>query len=412
MLALAAMLDIVLFRTGEEAALRESQRRRGADPGLIDQVIAADAIWRQSQARTVGARTGVARARKAMRTGATASALETVQALSREAVEAEASELRHRLELQRLMLCVGNLVHEDAPVSDGGTTAAKSSPRAAPSVAYPAPSSTTWERRQDAWLAHALRFVQARGFHLTATPLALDSGRMSKLDRFCRERGDLPPGGTLSALAAASPLGALHACSWIRPEDLPLRYGLLWPAEAGPSGAESGGLGARDEVGAAAAAACEGASTGDDSSAAEAAGAAAIAPAVPELWLSVIAADDGSCWDAYKELCQMATELHAEMLGLHTESTEVRACDLGRAEARAWVLRTALGADSVELARGACEFDFHARRLGVRCGFKKQGEHSKRHVHTLTVRLFRPSVCQQVMAARYSLARAQGEPVS
>jgi len=124
----------------------------------------------------------------------------------------------------------------------------------------------------------------------------------------------------------------------------------------------------------------------------------AAAPAVPELWLSVIVADDGSCWDTYDDLFNLAAEMHAEMLGLRTERTEVCAANLALDEARAWVLRTAVAGVDVELARGACEFDFHARRFAVRCGFKKQGEHTKRHVHTLTVHLFRPSMCQHIMA--------------
>ena len=46
------MLDVVNFRTdmgGDPEVVRESQRRRFADVGLVDKVIEYDAEWRQSK---------------------------------------------------------------------------------------------------------------------------------------------------------------------------------------------------------------------------------------------------------------------------------------------------------------------------------------------------------------------------
>ena len=47
--------------------------------------------------------------------------------------------------------------------------------------------------------------------------------------------------------------------------------------------------------------------------------------------------------------------------------------------------------DELVLARACCEYDYRARRLGVRCGAKALGERSKRHVHSLHACILRPS---------------------
>ena len=91
---------------------------------------------------------------------------------------------------------------------------------------------------------------------------------------------------------------------------------------------------------------------------------------------------------------------------------------LGRAEARASTLH-AVGpdgrgkggqaaeeaeateaTDGVVLARTCCEFDYRARRLGMRCGHKQMsGEHTKRHVHTLRACVFRPAAALLALGA-------------
>ena len=48
------MLDILLFRAengGEPEMVRESQRRRLADPAVVDRIIELDAVWRAAQSR-------------------------------------------------------------------------------------------------------------------------------------------------------------------------------------------------------------------------------------------------------------------------------------------------------------------------------------------------------------------------
>ena len=56
-------------------------------------------------------------------------------------------------------------------------------------------------------------------------------------------------------------------------------------------------------------------------------------------------------------------------------------------------------ASEIELARVACEFDYRARRLGVRCGFKALGERTKRHVHTVRACVLRPSAALLALGA-------------
>uniref|UniRef100_A0A7S2FLE3 Uncharacterized protein n=1 Tax=Haptolina brevifila TaxID=156173 RepID=A0A7S2FLE3_9EUKA len=62
----------------------------------------------------------------------------------------------------------------------------------------------------------------------------------------------------------------------------------------------------------------------------------------------------------------------------------------------------------VELARVGCEYDYVARRLGIRCGFPQLGEPSKRHVHTVNACLCRPTACLLALAAA---AGDEGDPL-
>ena len=74
---------------------------------------------------------------------------------------------------------------------------------------------------------------------------------------------------------------------------------------------------------------------------------------------------------------------------------EVASHALRHEEARAVELRCA----GIALARISCEYDFCARRLGVRCGYKALGDREKRHVHTLRARLLQPSAALLALGA-------------
>lgn len=413
------MLDLQLFRdSGAPEDVRESQRRRGADATLVDAVIAADALWREQSKAAADAKHDLAKAKSACRpqpgleaelhvrpSKAELTALATSVAVTTEA------QRNAQAALQELVIRVGNLVHEDVPsahLSQAPSESLAILPHSssqhqaellhaaalrrlfAAGLAEPVPSGSPgrWRPSQAAlllqqeWCAYALEMLASRGYTQLTAPLPTTSDRRDKFERLCRERGEssraFPLGSTENAL------GALHACSIIRPEELPLRYVLV------DQGARENAQGAVDwsEDGV-----C------DDG----------CEDGVPSLWLHVACADDGSCWGALNELMQLAEELHAALHGMPTRTHEMRAEELGLADAKAFTLNAALPrpeahavdqpARGIELARVSCEFDYRARRLGMRCGFKTMGERNKRHPHTLRACLLRPSAALLALGA-------------
>ena len=71
-------------------------------------------------------------------------------------------------------------------------------------------------------------------------------------------------------------------------------------------------------------------------------------------------------------------------------------------------VHNALRTRQLTLARVGCEFDFRARRLGIRCGFKALGERTKRHAHTLRARLFDPGRALLALGAAAAAREADG----
>ena len=144
------MLDVALFRShkgGDPRVVRESQRRRQADVALVDAVILADERWRKLQkdlelARAEQQQRKAAASRAAPRRSAAAPPAESssetpslqeeqlcaetppapptraeLKAHAATVAAAEGSARGALVELQGLLLQIGNLVHEDAPLS-------------------------------------------------------------------------------------------------------------------------------------------------------------------------------------------------------------------------------------------------------------------------------------------------------
>ena len=421
--------------------IRESQRRRGADPALVDAVIAADSQWRDLVRSCNEARAALTKAKAQFRPGAVTAGTdgngdqavrcskEELQALSQVAAAAAAAERDAHGQLAALLLQIGNLVHEDAPTAATATTADHvvdtaspspmlRSPPSRPGIATTSPSlrrlvasgfaeilpgGSGWRTTRHGlviehlWIAQALEFLIAKGYSALHAPLLTPSDRRTKLEKLCRERGEASP-PNLEAIENA--VGAMHACSSLTPTDLPLRYVLVVPPSSrggktasalDSNGGIRGDGGVDDPIGSA-----------------------------PTLWLHVVCPDDESCWDLHAELCDLVTELHASLHGLPTAIAEVPAAELGLAEARAHTLRLATAPSpkedaqaasssepaptldspprSLALASVACEYDYRARRLGTRCGFKSLGERTKRHVHTLQACALRPAAALAALA--------------
>ena len=107
-----------------------------------------------------------------------------------------------------------------------------------------------------------------------------------------------------------------------------------------------------------------------------------------DLMVSVVCADDGSCWDELSSALADVEAMYLE-LELRCESDEVPAQFLAAADARAFSSSPRMPAaasvdgDRAELARLSAQADFSTRRLCVRCGVKSLGERNKRFAHTM-----------------------------
>ena len=381
--------------------VRESQCRRHGDGLLIDAVVAADARRRSLQKALEGARTQQ-RSHGSLRRGKPPSAGDDAAAaiLTRDDLEALASTVAAaQAMLQALLQCISNLVHEHAPFAPPTPAPARAlTLPARPIPSEPAGAALLWQRLhavglaeptgggggggggswqacglglllEHAWLTHALGVLGAHGFELSTEPLQPTADTLAKLDKLRANRGERLPGGgaaaftaahSSAALASADPLSTAHACSTRAPSTLPLRHASVRRTAHGTA----------------------------------------------ELWARAMCADDGSCWDVLNELLSLATALHAELLlGVPLRIVERHASELGRCESRAFALVATGGGDGggggggVELARGGCEYDFRARRLGVRCCFPQLGESGKRHVHMVTACLCAPTACAVALAS-------------
>ncbi len=239
------MLDLLLFRAdkgGDPFLVRESQRRRRADVAVVDAVVEADARWRKLQRELDDSRAMQAKLRARARPPgakskkAAAPAVdgppptrEELAAVGAAIAVAERAAQSAQSELQALLQCVGNLVHEDAPLLSAQPAGRMLSPDAlrrrliasgfAEPIASGAAASGAWRAvgdgllLQQRWLAHALGFMAARGFELLHAPLQAPMDRLAKLDKARRGRGEQGMGAAaLATRLAADPLGALHAC--------------------------------------------------------------------------------------------------------------------------------------------------------------------------------------------------------
>jgi seryl-tRNA synthetase len=246
------MLDIDLFRVdrgGNPDIVRESQRRRHKDVSLVDKVIELDTEWRSTRGGLDNAKKVLNQVQKKIgefmkkKESPPPELMKEKQDADAEITKLEAKE--KELIEARDTTCVGNLVHEDAPL-----VAAPPAQRGLPAdtlrrclmasgLAEPVASGTVPSRSwravgdglllQQQWLSHALAFVAARGFELLHAPLQPCADRLDKLDKLRRGRGEQGTGvAVLATRLATDPLGALHACrcadgplplmAWIAPD--------------------------------------------------------------------------------------------------------------------------------------------------------------------------------------------------
>ncbi|KAG8467382.1 hypothetical protein KFE25_000698 [Diacronema lutheri] len=136
-------VDVALFRSygwGDPRVVRESQRRRRADPQLVDDVIALDGEWRALSTAVDEANRALNQFSRRYKSGAAADEedRERMRALKASTKVLQADALRKQAELHESLARVGNIVHQDAP--HGADLAAAAAPPSSPAAADPAPA--------------------------------------------------------------------------------------------------------------------------------------------------------------------------------------------------------------------------------------------------------------------------------
>jgi len=121
------VLDINLFRVdkgGNPDLVRESQRRRGADVGAVDAVIALDEAWRAARFKSDGHRKvlnqlsrEVGECKKAKDEAGAAAKMAEVAERKQMMADDEVAVAAAWAKLQEVQGTIGNLVHERVPVS-------------------------------------------------------------------------------------------------------------------------------------------------------------------------------------------------------------------------------------------------------------------------------------------------------
>ena len=261
------MLDICLLRTdqgGNPELVRESQRRRYADVGLVDKVIAYDEEWRQTRGALDLAKKDKNATQKKigefMKKKETPPAELTADKKAHEAkiAELEAKEKELIAIRDSTLGTIGNLVPDDVPVDDDEDNNRIESTwgeferedwmlshydlTQLAGIANTVKGSEVAGSRgyfltgygvllNQALISYAIHFLRKRGFHPLHTPFAMNKSMMAKvaqLGDFDEQLYKVSGGGEDQYLIATSeqPICAYHHGEWIDDKQLPKRCAL------------------------------------------------------------------------------------------------------------------------------------------------------------------------------------------
>lgn len=280
------MLDICLLRTdqgGNPELVRESQRRRYADVGLVDKVIAYDEEWRQTRGALDLAKKDKNATQKKigefMKKKETPPAELAAEKKAHEAkiVELEAKE-KELIETRDATLGqIGNLVPNDVPVDDdednnliestwgeferedwmlshydltqmAGIANTVKGAEVAGSRGYFLTGHGVLLNQ--ALVSYAIHFLRKRGFTPLHTPFVMNKSMMAKvaqLGDFDEQLYKVSGGGEDQYLIATSeqPICAYHANEWLTEKQLPIKYAgysTCFRKEAGSHGRDQLGI--------------------------------------------------------------------------------------------------------------------------------------------------------------------------
>ena len=396
------MLDVTLFRTdqcGDPELVRESQRRRYADVGLVDKVIEYDSEWR----RTRGA-LDVAKKEK----NATQRQIgEHMKKKEKPPEELLAAKKEHEAKIAALeekekeliasrdqtISRIGNLVPDDVPVSDDEannavvaewtlkgdgqftredwmlshydlvTMAGLANTARGSEVAGSRGYFLTGNGAllNQALISYAMHFLVKRGFTMLQTPFMMQKSLMSKvaqLGDFDEQLYKVSGSGEDQYLIATSeqPICAYHHGEWLDKNQLPIRYAgysTCFRKEAGSHGRDQGGIFRVHQF--------------------------------EKIEQFVVCSPEGAESAEMQETMSNVAREFYQSLGIPYKVVNIVSGELNDAAAKKYDLEAWFPGSNAHRELVSCSncTDYQARRLEVRYGQNKSDDNKKRYVHML-----------------------------
>ncbi|CAH9145164.1 unnamed protein product [Cuscuta epithymum] len=391
------MLDPNLFREDKgfnPEVIRESQRRRFADPAVVDEVIHLDKEWRERQFELDNLRKEFNKINKevAKLKIAKQDASELIKsteenkkltAKKEEEVQVARAELYTKLE------SIGNLVHDSVPVSNNEDNNAFirhwGDKRTEPGLknhvelvkllgiadlekGANVAGGRGYYLKDDgvdlnqALISFALRFLKRRGYSRLQTPFFMRQdimGKCAQLAQFDEELYKVTGEGEDKYLIATAeqPLCAYHMDDWIHPSELPLRYAgysSCFRKEAGSHGRDTLGIFRVHQF-----------------------------EKVEQFCIT--SPNENDSWDMHEEMLKNSEDFF-QQLKIPYQVVSIVSGALNDAAAKKYDLEGWFPASATYRELVSCSncTDYQSRKLEIRYGQKKGNEHSaKQYVHLL-----------------------------
>lgn len=280
-------LDIVMFRAeqgGDPEKIRESQRKRFASVELVDEIISLDNHWRSLTGTIDNLRKERNRIQKEVGTKKKAKLpcdemIAEIGAIGKQIVEKEAEQKETKLQVDKKLAMVGNIVDNSVPVSkdedkDNEIVRKWGVPRQpdANTLSHhdllwriggyePSRGVTVAGHRayflrdmgvllNQALISYATAFLRKRQYSLLQPPFMMKKDIMAgiaQLEQFDEELYKVSGDGDDKYLIATSeqPICAFHKDDWMNESELPIRYGgvsTCFRKEAGKHGKDTWGI--------------------------------------------------------------------------------------------------------------------------------------------------------------------------
>jgi len=390
------MLDILLFREdkgGNPQLIRESQKRRYAPVEAVDEVISLDKAWREKQhlldnlRKDFSALSAEIGKKKKAKEDAT-ELMAKVPALKQQISQVEAELDQKKVDLDKVLVSIGNIVHDSVPVSDNednnGLIVDWGEKRQNEKNDLFHHHELLWKvdgfeplRGSDvagsrcyflkgvgvqlnlALISYGLAFLGARKYTPLQTPYFMNKEVMAKtaqLSQFDEELYKVSAGTEEKYLIATSeqPISAYHQNEWLDPKVLPLRYAgfsTCFRKEAGAYGKDAWGIFRVHQF--------------------------------EKVEQFLITSPENS-WEALEEMIK-TSEAFYQSLNLPYRVVSIVSKELNNAAAKKYDLEGWFPTLQRYRELVSCSncTDYQSRHLDIRFGAKKAGDREKKYVHML-----------------------------